>query len=293
VTTSKRPDAVNRNHTRLMVERSGSGEQLVLVHGIGASRRIWDPVVAALGTYHDVLALDLPGFGDSPPLPAGIPPSAPVLAEAIEHELDGLGVGAVHIAGNSMGGQVALEFAARGRAKSVIALAPTGGWTRVEARYARLMVTALRVGARLGRPLANPLMRPAWLRAALLWTTNSRGGRMDPAAAAAGMRELADQPGFPPARAWFTANQAEGLERIACPVTIAWGTRDRLLFPRQGTRLASRIPGARLVSLPGLGHVPMSDDPQVVAAAILEATGALPYTATDHKEDTRSAHERA
>jgi pimeloyl-ACP methyl ester carboxylesterase len=62
-------------------------------------------------------------------------------------------------------------------------------------------------------------------------------------------------------------------ERLDVPVTIAWGTRDRLLPPRQGARARARRPEARHVSLPGCGHVPFSDDPPLVTRVLLEGSG--------------------
>jgi pimeloyl-ACP methyl ester carboxylesterase len=271
--TGHRPAPGESRIRRLALERSGSGEPLVLIHGIGATQRVWDPIRPALAQYHDVISLDLPGFGSSPPLPAGITPSAPALADAIAAELDELDVADVHVVGNSMGGQLALELASRSRAKSVVALAPTGGWSRLETYYVRLILSCLRAGARMSGP-ANVITRSGPGRRASFWFLNSRGERIPPRAAAAAIRAFAAAPAFDETKAWFINSRVRDLPWIACPVTIAWGTRDRLLFSRQGRSLAAAIPGARLVEMNGVGHAPMSDDPDLVARIILEGVRA-------------------
>lgn len=110
----------------MRVHREGSGEPWVLIHGCGASLGCWAPVLPALAVRHEVLAVDLPGFGDTPPLPAGVPSTVPALVDAVEGQFDALGLKSVHVAGNSMGGWIALELARRGRARSVVAIAPAG-----------------------------------------------------------------------------------------------------------------------------------------------------------------------
>lgn len=96
---------------RLAFGRSGAGAPLVLLHALGLSRHTWDPVVPALAELFDVIAVDLPGFGGSEPLPDGVEPSPAALAGAVAELLDELGVTAPHLAGNSLGGWVALELA--------------------------------------------------------------------------------------------------------------------------------------------------------------------------------------
>ena len=91
--------------------RAGSGEPLVLVHGLGGSRRIWAPVIDRLEAEREVIAVDLPGFGESAPLADGTPPTAANLAGAVDELVGELGLERPHLAGNSLGGWVALELA--------------------------------------------------------------------------------------------------------------------------------------------------------------------------------------
>ena len=109
----------------LVRKRSGAGEPLLLLHGVGESAAGWRPTQDALSKSFDVIVVDLPGFGDAPALPRGVLPTAAALADAIEQQLDELGLSTVHIAGYSLGARVSLELASRGRARSVVAIAPT------------------------------------------------------------------------------------------------------------------------------------------------------------------------
>ncbi|MER7168493.1 alpha/beta fold hydrolase [Micromonospora sp. NPDC000207] len=106
--------------TRLAHHRCGDGPPLVLIHGLGSHWQVWRPVVADLARHRDVIALDLPGFGATPPWPPHpgphpTPGSVPHLADRVAVFLDSLGLGRVEVAGNSLGGGIALELARRGR----------------------------------------------------------------------------------------------------------------------------------------------------------------------------------
>jgi pimeloyl-ACP methyl ester carboxylesterase len=108
------------------VHGGGAGEPLVLIHGFSGTRLIWEPVLEALEPAHDVLAVNLAGHVGGPEL-ADTPVSVTALVDAVERDLDGAGFDTAHVVGNSLGGWIALELATRGRARSVVALAPAGG----------------------------------------------------------------------------------------------------------------------------------------------------------------------
>jgi pimeloyl-ACP methyl ester carboxylesterase len=250
----------------LALHRGGAGEPLVLLHGLGSYKHVWAPVLPHLETQREVFAFDLPGFGDSP---AG-PESVDGLADAVERELRELGLERPQIAGNSLGGWTALELARRGRAHSVVALSPAGKWTRAENRLARtqllLTYAVSKLLVRAGeRPFTNPRVRRA-----LVYGMYQHGEQQTAAEVAAATRALAESTGFMRVWRWTLHNEADGLEQIRCPVLIAWGAHDRLLPQRQGPRFAERIAGAELRILPGVGHIPMADDPELVARTILE-----------------------
>jgi len=249
---------------------------MVLVHPLGSQWRIWEPVLPALEQRFDVVAVDMPGFGESPPLPAGEIPSVPALASAVAEEMDRLGLQTAHLVGNSIGGWTVLELAKLGRASTVTAISPAGMATDGERRYEATSLVISRVLARAMAPAAGVLTRSSLVRR-LAWQNFARPTQVSPQQAAVAIRAYARSPAFPAARRWLNSHAPENLDRIHCPVTIAWGTKDRLIHPRQAQRWVDAIPGARLVELPGLGHAPMSDDPELVAATIVEAaTGPRP-----------------
>ncbi|MFG2874043.1 alpha/beta fold hydrolase [Streptomyces sp. NPDC048337] len=251
-------------------ERKGAGEPLLLLHGIGHHLQAWHPVTDILAAEYDVIAVDLPGFGASEPLPEGVPYGLGTVAPALGALCTALGVGRPHVAGNSLGGLLALEMGRGGLVRSVTALSPAGFWTEGERRYAFATLLAMRAGAKaLPRRAVDRLSRSAVGRTALTGTIYARPARRSPAAVVAETLALRDATGFEETLA------AGGSVRFTddvpgLPVTIAWGTRDRLLLRRQGVRAKHTLPGARLIRLPGCGHVPMNDDPALVARVILD-----------------------
>ncbi|WP_374772961.1 alpha/beta fold hydrolase [Streptomyces sp. NBC_01310] len=261
-------------------ERKGAGEPLLLLHGIGHHLQAWHPVIDILAAEHDVIAIDLPGFGTSAPLPEGVPYDLATVAPALGALCTALGVERPHVAGNSLGGLLALEMGRTSLVRSVTALSPAGFWTEAERRYAFAALLTMRAGARaLPVPAVQRLSRNAAGRAALTGTIYARPSRRPPEAVVAETLALRHATGFEDTLA------AGGSVRFTddvpgLPVTIAWGTRDRLLLRRQGVRAKHTVPGARLVRLPGCGHVPMSDDPALVSRVVLDtARSASPVTA--------------
>ena len=252
--------------------RGGTGEPLVLLHGIGSSWGSWRPVLPALAARHEVLALNLPGFGGAAPLPACTAPTVSALTDAVERELDDADFERPFVAGNSLGGRIALELARRGRARGVAALSPAGMWTARERGYSRAILKAMYATTRRLRPYAGAVSRTAAGRTALFSLVCARPWRIDPDEAREAIEALADADAFPETLDRAIAGRAEGLSDIRTPMVIAWGTRDLLLLPRQGRRCTRAIPGAELRELPGCGHVPMWDDPDLVAHTILALT---------------------
>ncbi|MFD3554161.1 alpha/beta fold hydrolase [Streptomyces goshikiensis] len=251
-------------------ERKGAGEPLLLLHGIGHHLQAWHPVTDVLAGQYDVIAVDLPGFGASQPLPAGVPYDLATVAEALGALCTALGVDRPHVAGNSLGGLLALEMGRTGLARSVTALSPAGFWTEGERRYAFATLRAMRAGARaLPRPALERLSRSAAGRAALTGSIYAAPGRRAPEAVVAETLALRGATGFEQTLA--AGGSVRFTEDVpGLPVTIAWGSHDRLLLRRQGVRAKHTVPGARLVRLPGCGHVPMHDDPALVSRVVLD-----------------------
>jgi pimeloyl-ACP methyl ester carboxylesterase len=254
-------------------DRRGHGEPLVLLHGIGHRWQAWQPVLPRLARWHDVISIDMPGFGGSPPPTGRWPRSMAALVAAIRDELADLGVHRPHVAGNSLGGAVALELGAAGVAASVTALAPAGFYTLGAAHRAMLILGFLRIGTYAPEPVLRRALARPWVRQLSLGELVTDPTRLDPE------RLVGDSVALRRGRAFWSVGWAlrsyrfEG--RIDVPVTVAWGTRDRLLRPWQADRARLRLPEATHVVLPRCGHVPMSDDPALVARVILQTTGAL------------------
>ncbi|MBP0452618.1 alpha/beta fold hydrolase [Kitasatospora sp. RG8] len=259
------PGEVTVRHRRL-----GAGSPLLLLHGIGHHWQAWEPVLPALAERHEVIAVDLPGFGASPALPPGVPYGVDAVVPVLGRLCAELGIERPHVAGNSLGGLLALGLGRAGLARSVTALAPAGFWTEAERRYAYTVLGGMRVGARvLPQAVVERLARSTAGRALLVSTIYARPARRDAAAAAAETGALRAATGFEPTLAAGRGLRFTG-DLSALPVTVAWGTRDRILLRRQGVRALHELSDARLVRLPGCGHVPMSDDPELVARVILD-----------------------
>jgi len=248
----------------LVYTRSGAGAPLVLLHGIGLDRRSWDPVVPALARNFDVIAVDLPGFGDSAPGQAD--PKA--LAEAVAGLLTELGVTSPHLAGNSLGGWVALELAGLSPVASLTLLSPAGLWKRHTPRYCRVSLQASRW---LARHAAGPLSRLVRFqpgRILVLGQTHGHPARLTPGYARAAVQAMGTCPGFEATLAATARRRFLATTPIGAPVTVAFGSRDVLLLPRQSRHLDQLPAGTKAETLPGCGHVPMADDPVAVAELI-------------------------
>jgi pimeloyl-ACP methyl ester carboxylesterase len=257
----------------LNFHRSGQGEPLVLIHGIGSRLQVWDPVLPYLEPQRDVIAIDLPGFGASPLPPHDQPPGVETLTSQVASFLDELRLERPHVAGNSLGGLLALELAKRGRTASATALSPAGFFRNgFESGYARASLLLTIGTTKLLRSVAGPLLGPPAGRIALLGQVFGHPTRVPPADAAATVRAAADAPSFYETLGPVARSRFDGGEAINVPVTIAWGELDRLLLPRQAARAAQLLPSARSIWLYDCGHVPTYDDPQQVARVLLEGS---------------------
>ncbi len=190
--------------------------------------------------------------------------------------MDVAGFRTAHVAGNSMGGWIALELARRRRARTVVALSPAGGGNRRERAYARALMKAVRVATRAVAPFADAVAVGGPTRSLFFGVFFARPNRLPREEAAYSLRAYAHAPAFPAACDLLFSRRAQGLGEVGCPVTIAWGTRDLVLLPRQARHFLAELPDARLVRLDRLGHVPMPDDPARVADVILERTHGEP-----------------
>jgi pimeloyl-ACP methyl ester carboxylesterase len=178
------------------------------------------------------------------------------------------GLEGCHVAGNSTGGGVALELAARGLVASAVALAPIGFWSARERAFCQASLRSSRALVRMLRPVAPQLLRPPPLRALLFAQYAAHPARIPPDTALGHLDALIGASAFDDVCAAFTGYLAPADAADRVPVTIVWGDKDRLLLPRQLERARRRLPRARHVRIAGAGHLMMGDDPQAVAAAI-------------------------
>lgn len=249
---------------------------MVCLHGLADVWHAWKPVLGFLEAHHEVIALALPGHAEGAPLPENGDLRVPLLADAIERDLDAAGVTRAHLVGNSLGGWLSLELASRGRALSVVAISPAGGWYRgsVEERRVARFFRRTYIRARRVAPRADFVARLPMARVVGLRDVVSRPLNVPVEEFARRIRGVAGSAAVPAALAVLqTEGWEDPLDRIGCPVRIAWGTRDRILpYPAAAVRFRDLVPGAEYQELDGLGHVPMSDDPELVASAIRAVT---------------------
>lgn len=247
----------------LSFQRQGSGEPLILIHGLGGSHIVWEPVVPVLASERDVIAVDLPGFGGSPSLPSGQEPTPAALAGAVADFLAELEIEAPHVAGNSLGGWIALELERLGHARSVTAIAPAGLWAGPLGPRPGPDTHAL--GRRL-RPLVRLLVRNSRLRTAVLAGSFAHPERIPEDSARRIVASYFDAPGFGAANRAMRSDVLR-LRPTDRPVTLAWPDRDRLV--RRPPDLPAWV---RNVVLHDCGHIPMWDDPPQVADVLLSGS---------------------
>jgi pimeloyl-ACP methyl ester carboxylesterase len=255
--------------------RGGSGPPLVCLHGFTDTWRTWELVLPALERHHDILALTLPGHAGGPAIEGEVDDA--VLADAVERAMDEAGFELAHVVGNSLGGYVALQLAARGRAQTVVALAPAGGWAQGDESYKDTLAyfTTMQELLQTVAPHAEAIVATTEgrRRATQYTATNFEHIPAELLAhqivgaasceAAGPLVDYALREGWP-----------LDAERIACPVRMVWGTGDKLLtWPSAAARFRDDwLPHADWVELDGIGHCPQLDTPLETAQLILDFT---------------------
>ena len=251
-------------------DRAGAGEPLLLLHGIGSTHDDFAALRPQLDARYRVLAPDLPGHGRSPALPRR--PTIAAITDAVAADLDEIGVGRVHVFGNSIGARVGLELAVRGRASSVVAVSPSGLNTPAERLYQGVLMGGNRLALRRVGPLIPAITRATAGRTALLAGLRAKPWRSSEAEADALRTGFVGADAFWSMLFWgILADVPTGLGRIACPVVLAQGSAD-LIAAGQTPRYLAAIPGARFVPLVGAGHAPQSDVPEAIVALVQETT---------------------
>jgi pimeloyl-ACP methyl ester carboxylesterase len=255
--------AVWLNHVR-----RGHGDPLILLHSLGGSLVQWSPVMDLLAAEREVVAVDMPGFGESPALPEDISPRAANLATAVLDFYDALGVeGTPAVAGISLGAWVAIECARQGGASAAVALCPAGFWRRSPDPFDRRVARRRRRGRAL-RPFFRPMMHTERGRRGTLGRFIYRPERLSPGEANAIAKAYVTAPAYDEASTLMRAGRVEELKSIKAPITLAWAEHDTLVRnkPLPAKLLPKRV---EQVVLPHCGHVPTWDDPELVARVVL------------------------
>ena len=254
--------------------RRGTGKQLLLIHGLGGSWREWSPILDDLAAEREVIAVDLPGFGATPPIPGEV--SVRTLSDAVTEFLISNELTGIDAVGSSMGARLVLELARRGGVLgAVVSLDPGGfwrGWERhafyasvyASVRLVRLLqsVMPLITGNAVGRTLLFPQF-------------SAHPWKLSPEVALAEMRSFAASPSFDELLhqlAYGEMQQGAPLNSVQHPLVIGWGRRDRVCFPGQAHRALQLFPDARLHWFEHSGHFPQWDVPHETARLILDST---------------------
>ncbi|APE35165.1 alpha/beta hydrolase [Nocardia mangyaensis] len=260
--------------TQISHSRRGSGSPIVLVHGLGSRWQVFTPILDRLAEQHEVIAVDLPGFGESPAQDT-VRPGPRGYADWLTGWLSDNDIRRPHVVGSSMGGGIAIELGRAGVASAVTAFSPVGFYGTAGRRWTHGLLTGMRGAARLAGPALGRAVDHRIGRFALLSAMFGKPDRVTPAAARIDLAGLAGATAFTAARddfANYTLSVGEDLGALReIPVTIAWGTRDVVLIHRtQSERARAVLPFARHVDLPGCGHLPFSDEPDGCARLVLE-----------------------
>ena len=270
--------------------RRGKGSPLLLIHGLGGNWRSWSPILELLASRREVIAIDLPGFGQTPPLPGEV--SMSTLADAVTEFLHHEHLTGIDAVGSSMGARLVLELARRGGAVgSVVSLNPGGfwsGWQR-HAFYASIWASIRLV--RLLQPVMSALTRSVIGRTMLFAQFSAHPWKLSPHVTLAEMRSYAASPSFDELLrqlAYGEIQQGARPGSIEHPLVIGWGRHDRVCFPSQARRAVALFPDARLHWFEHCGHFPQWDIPRETVRLILANTGRSDESGTSRDRPVRA-----
>jgi pimeloyl-ACP methyl ester carboxylesterase len=282
--------------------RGGSGPPLMLLHGFADTWRVWELVLPALERRHDVLAPTLAGHAGGPAIEGEVHEG--VLADSLERTMDEAGLGTAHLVGNSLGGYLALKLAERGRARSVVALAPAGGWAPGDDSYRDLLASQSAMGeqARAAAPHAAAILSSPEGRRRATRLITERFEHIPADLLAHQLLGMARcDAALPLIEHALRAGWQLDAASVHCPVRIVWGTEDRLLpWPSAAARFRGEwLPHADWVELEGVGQRSQGGDWEVAKVFLPEALRSGPFKETIAAEprpspadDPRTGHER-
>jgi pimeloyl-ACP methyl ester carboxylesterase len=254
--------------SKLVYDRKGSGEPVVLIHGIGHRRQAWAPIFDQLAERYDVIAVDLAGFGESPRYAKGVPYNMDNACADLAANFAEWGIERPHVVGNSLGGAVSLELAARGLVSSVTVLSPAGYFGRFDRFQALGTLTALRVLSQAPDFVLRLIAKSSLGRRLIgyvLYTHPERFTAEEAYGDAIALKRCRGFEGVAKAGLRYRFGSV-----VDVPTTVAWGTRDRILPYSQAALAEQVLPDAKHVPLPDCGHVPMIDDPDLILRLVNE-----------------------
>lgn len=248
---------------------------MVCLHGFVDTWRTWDLVLPALEEWHDVFAPTLAGHAGGPPINGEI--TETILIDEAERAMDAAGIETAHLVGNSLGGYIALRLAARGRARSVVAFAPAGGWAVGDESYRDTLAffTTMQELLQTAVPHAEAILAsPEGRRRATEYATVNYEHIPAELLAHQMLGAAACRAAVPLIEYAKTHGWVFEAEQIDCPVRIVWGAADRILpWPSAAARYREDwLPGADWAVLDDVGHVVQLDVPLVASQLILGFT---------------------
>ncbi|HVG41128.1 MAG TPA: alpha/beta fold hydrolase [Chitinophagaceae bacterium] len=256
--------------------RYGTGKPLLLIHGIGGSWRSWTPVLDGLGAHREVIAIDLPGSGKTPPLNGET--SIATLADAVTLFLERHQLTGIDAVGSSMGARLVLELVRRGTILgSVVSLNPGGFWQGIQTH---LFYGSIAFSIRLIRLLKtigalSALTKNSVSRSLLFAQFSAHPWKIPAHLALDELNSYAASPTFNE----LLYNLAYGERQKGCParsiqqpLVIGWGRQDRVCFPVQAKKALELFPDATLHWFEQCGHFPQWDQPQQTIDLILKTT---------------------
>lgn len=257
---------------KLSIQRYGSGEPIVLIHGMGSAATAWKPIIPALSKEFEVFTVDLPGHGQTP-LNKLQPMDPASLAKLVLLNLSELGVQQFHLVGNSLGGWVSLEIAATNpdRVKSLTGLAPAGLWLApFTSRYPGEL--AVRLMAKSLDKVAATTLNYKWAKKIGFETVSPRWEQLSYEICLDAVAAMAKSEGYFPVWDGMLKKRFDKEISAEIPVTIIFGDTDHTL-PAKTCQERSLAPKhAKWVILPETGHAPMWDSTEDVIAEIMQTT---------------------
>lgn len=253
----------------LEFDRVGQGPQLVMLHGTTSSREVWRPLLGQLEERAEVIAIDLPGHGQSSPTSF----SPPEWAREVAALLDSQGFGQATLIGHSSGGWTALELAKMGKAAAVVALAPAGLWAKQSPMITNCILAANWRLGRLFGPGAARALRLGPARRLLLGTISAKPGEVNAAVAIKSVCSAIATDSFPRHFAETRRLRFCDGQGIEVPIRLIWGAGDRVALATK-SRFIDQLPSQTMVETwPDCGHMVMWDCPDRLLRVIDEALG--------------------